>query len=212
MDLIGLYKKMVLSLVPENLEKQLKTDKGTLGDGIKNVALASLVVAVFVLLAMLLQFAMLGATAGMSGEYGAMAGIGGGFLVTAIIMLILIPVGMVIFTLINTALSYIWCKILGGKGTYTDQYYQFSIVGSGLLIATSVLNLVPFVGSLVAGLLGLYYLYPVYLVYKGVHKLSSGRAIIAVILPLVLAIILVVMLVGYLVASLASLMSVPSYS
>ncbi len=211
MDLIGLYKKMILSLVPKNLEKQLKTDKGSLGDGIKNVLLASLVVDVALLIAMLLQFLFIGSMVGMAGDYGAMAALGGGFGITTIIMLILVPIIMVVTTLTLTVLSFILCKILGGKGTFADQYFQFSIVGSGVLILSSILNIIPVLGSMVVSLLGLYYLYPVFMVYRGVHKFSNMKAALAVLIPIVLAVILAVLFMGYFIASVASMTPTPEY-
>ncbi len=211
MDLIGLYKKMILSLVPKNLEKQLKTDKGSLGDGIKNVLLASLVVDVALLIAMLLQFLFIGSMVGMAGDYGAMAALGGGFGITTIIMLILVPIIMVVTTLTLTVLSFILCKILGGKGTFADQYFQFSIVGSGVLILSSILNIIPVLGSMVVSLLGLYYLYPVFMVYRGVHKFSNMKAALAVLIPIVLAVILAVLFMGYFIASVASMTPTPGY-
>lgn len=211
MDLIGLYKKMILSLIPKNLEKQLKTEKGTLGDGIKNVLLASLVVDVVLLVAMLLQFLLIGSMAGMAGDYGDMAALGGGFGITTVIMLVLVPVIMVVTSLISTALAFVLCKILGGKGTFADQYFQFSILGSGATILGFILNIIPIAGSILASLLGLYYLYPVFMVYRGVHKFSNMKAALAVIIPIVLGAILAVLLMGYFIASLGSMMPSRGY-
>ena len=179
MDIVGLYKKMILSLIPDNLEKGLKTDKGTLGDGIKNYALAAILAGVIMAIVALVQSLMFGAPIDA-------------VVISAIMVLIIMVIAVVIGTLISTALSYVWCKLLGGKGTFADQYYQFSIVASGLLIVSSILMIVPVVGSLVAGLLALYYLYPVFLVYRSVHKFTDGRSAIAVLLPFVLLIILLI--------------------
>ncbi len=214
MSLIDLYKKMVLSLIPENLEKQLKTEKGTLGNGIKNVVLASLVVDLFVLLSMVLsmifQLFMSGVMSITTRSDWAMAAMVtiGGFGVLTIMTLVLIPIFLVLVTLIFTALAFILCKILGGKGTFTDQYYQFSIVGSGFLIVASILNLIPIVGGLFISLLGIYYLYPVFLVYRAVHKMSNMRAALAVIIPLI--VMLLVLFIGFLTMVMVQFLS-PSY-
>jgi len=181
MDIIGLYKKMILSLVPANLEKQLKTDKGTLGDGIKNYVLAAILMAVIVGILALVQSLMFGAPIDAA-------------IIGIITFLIVIVIAVVVGTLISTGLSYVWCKLLGGKGTFGDQYYQFSIVASGLLIVSAVLMVIPFIGSLIAGLLSVYYLYLVFLVYRSVHKFTDGRAAVAVIVPFILLIILAVIL------------------
>lgn len=211
MDIIGLYKKMVLSLLPSNLEKQLKTDKGTLGDGIKNVVLAALAVDLLFLIAMVVQVVLFSSMADMAGDYGTVAAFGGGFGIMTVVMLIVIPIIMVVVTLISTALSFVLCRILGGKGTFENQYYQFSIVGSGLAIVGGIFNIIPLIGGLVLVLLDIYYLYPVYLVYKGVHKLSSLMAALAVFIPIILAVILFVLFMGYFMASLTSVAPVPVY-
>jgi hypothetical protein len=199
MDIVGLYKKMILSLVPDNLEKGLKTDKGTLGDGIKNYALAAILAAIIAGIGILVQSLMFGAPIDA-------------VIISIIMMLIVMIIAVIIGTLINTGLSYIWCKLLGGKGTFSDQYYQFSIVGSGLLIVTSVLMLVPFVGGLVAGLLAIYYLYPVFLVYRSVHKFTDGRAALAVLLPFVLLIILAIIAMMFFAVMLAGIFGAMSAS
>ena len=128
-----------------------------------------------------------------------------------IVMLIVIPIVMVVMTLVLTALSFALCKVLGGKGEFSNQYYQFSIVGSGLVIVSSILNIIPFVGGIIVMLLGIYYLYPVYLVYKAVHKFSGMKAALAVIIPIILTVILFILFAGYLMASLTSVAPVPVY-
>lgn len=199
MDIVGLYKKMILSLVPDNLEKQLKTDKGTLGDGIKNYVLAAVLAAIIMAIVTLVQSLMFGAPIDAA-------------IIGIIMFLIIMVIAIVIGTLITTGLSYIWCKLLGGKGTFSDQYYQFSIVASGLLIVSSVLMIIPIIGSMIAGLLSLYYLYPVFLVYRSVHKFTDGRAALAVLLPFVLLIVLAIIAMMFFAVMLAGILGAMSAS
>ncbi len=190
-----MYRKMVMSLMPDNLKKQLSAEKGEIGEGIKYYLLAALVVDVIFLISIGLQMLLVGASAtteGASAE--ALAAIYGLSAVWIVALLILIPVLMVVMPLITTGLGYIVCKILGGKGTYANQFYHFAVVSSGLAVVTSLVGLVPCLGSLANLALSVYYLYPTFLIYRSVHKLSDGRAAIVTILPIIFLILALVLL------------------
>ena len=60
MDIIGVYKKMVMSLVPENLLKQLKGETGTVGEGIRYILIASLVSIAVALISIVLNLVLQG--------------------------------------------------------------------------------------------------------------------------------------------------------
>ncbi|HLC69189.1 MAG TPA: YIP1 family protein [Candidatus Bilamarchaeaceae archaeon] len=208
-DIIGSYKKMILSLMPDNLKKQLAKEKGSLGQAIIYILLTALVADIVVIISMLLSLGSNLAGLGMGGGENelAMAGFLGvtGIVVMAVYV-IAIPIIMIFWAFIQTGVMWVLAKILGGKGSFTSQLYHFSIVGGGLTLITSLLSLIPCLGGLIAMVLGFYYLYPVYLVYKGVHQLSSGRAIALVLLPIVLLILLFVIIMILFAAAFASLL------
>jgi hypothetical protein len=206
MDLIGLYKKMILSLVPENLKKQLSSEKGEIGEGIKYYLLAALVVDIIFLISMGLQIALSGAGTALEGGYGDATGFLGLSVVLIVGILILIPVMMVVGSLITTGLGYILCRILGGTGTYANQFYHFAVVGGGLAVVNSIVGLVPCIGSLITLALSLYYIYPTFLIYRSVHKLSNTRAGFVALFPLILAIILLVVAVVLFASAMTALL------
>ena len=208
-----LYKKMILSLVPENLKKQLKTEKGTIGKGVRYYLLAALVTDITLLISAGVQMFLTGAEGAIGGASGGQMALLFGFsTVWVLALLVIIPIFMVIIPFITAGLGYILCRILGGKGTFTNQFYHFSLIASGLAVITSLLDLIPCVGSLIGLILSVYYLYPTFLVYRSVHKLSNIRAGFVTILPVVLIIIAIILLVmlfasmmGALLASMASM-------
>jgi|GEM_PF-3172622 len=211
MDIVGSYRKMILSLVPENLKTQLAKEKGTLGEGVKYYLLAALVVDIVLLISMLLQLSLSGVGGAYQSEYGAAAA--GVSLVTMIVMLVIVPVLMIVGSLITTGLGYIVCRILGGTGTFENQYYHFAIVGGGVAVISMIFAFIPCLGPLVNVVLSLYFLYPTFLIYGGVHKLSNGKAAFVTLLPLIFAVILLLIafiIFGSMMAAILGSMPTPT--
>jgi len=91
-------------------------------------------------------------------------------------------IGLFIASFIWFGIIWLFAKMFGGKGAFMDQYKPMS---DALLV--DVLSLVPFIGGLVAGI---WHIVASITIVKTVHKLSSGKAVAAVLIPV--AIILVI--------------------
>ena len=184
--ILEMYKKMFLSLIPDNLEKQLKSEKGTLWDGTKYILLSSTVPILAILLGLLLYLLVFGAASALNDAYDIFAIVGGFSVFAVIISIIAVPLLMVLGAFVSNLISFIVCKLLGGKGSYTDQFYHFSIPGGGMVMLNTILRMIPCAGAPLGMLLMVYFLYPSFLIYRKVHKLSDTRAAIAALLPLLL--------------------------
>ncbi len=209
---LDMYKKMVMSLMPENIKAQVAKEKGTLSDGLKYVLLTSLVVIIVEVLGILLDtFLGMGQALGGVGQQSAIAlgAIGGLGALGIVVTIIMIPIVQIISAFIMNGIVYILAKLLGGKGTFENQFYHIAILSGGLSVITGILGLVPCVGPLLSFILVVYYLYPLYLLYMGVHKLSSGRAIALILIPflviIVLAVIVAVLFAGMMTAMLGTM-------
>jgi len=210
-DILDMYKKMIYSIVPDNLKTQLDKEKGSLGEGVKYVLLGIAVMVAMSLVGIAIQF-LLGGSLALNSESRGMESFGAAGLSTGleiIIVIILAPILILIWTFLATGVMWLLAKVLGGKGTFAEQYYHFAIVGGGMSIITSILSIIDCLG-LIEILASLYFLYPTYLIYKSVHKLSSTRSVILVLLPIILFIVLVIamfVLIGTMFASLIAALS-----
>ncbi|MEK6982815.1 MAG: YIP1 family protein [Candidatus Micrarchaeota archaeon] len=202
MQIIETYKKMLFSLVPSNLEKQLSEKPGSMTDALKNYALGGVLFSVFYFIYGIISQVFLSI---ISPLYAAN-------LTSSILNIglfsVLAPFLFIVINFVFTGIIYIIAKVLGGQGTFTEQFYHFSIINSGYHVATSPLSIIPLLGGLWGMAVGLYYQYPTYLIYKSVHKLSKAKAIILVAIPLVVLFILLIIAVTLLATSIAALTSV----
>jgi hypothetical protein len=130
-----------------------------------------------------------------------------GLAIGVVIALIGIPIVGIILSLFLSGIGYLGAKVLGGQGTFENHYYHFSIFEGGLSIVSTALSLIPCVGIVFQSIIGLYGLYPTYLIYKGVHSLSNGKALFLTVLPVVLLIILAIIAVIMVGAALGSLLT-----
>ncbi len=205
MSIIRRYEQMFRSLAPENLKAQLKSMKGTLGDGAINIILSSIIASLMILVVFAIQMAFMGTASilgGTSLESTAFAGLG---IVLVLLIAVLIPVLAVVGSLIVTGVMWIIAKLLGGSGTFTQQFFQFSYPMGGIMIISSVIGIIPCLGDLVSLVLSLYSLYIAFEIYRSVHKLSDARAILIVALPIILVILLGLLIVVLFAGLIASL-------
>ncbi len=115
--------------------------------------------------------------------------------------IILVPV----FFFIGTGIYHLIAKAFGGDGTFLEYAYSYLLFYTPIIIVSSIVGLVPFLGGLVSFALSIYAIVLQIFMTMAVHRLSGGRATLAVlILPIilfVLGIILVIVLVGIIAAS-----------
>ncbi len=113
-------------------------------------------------------------------------GFGGGLLI-AIATLILTPVAF----LIVAGLVHLAATILKGTGDYGKFTYLLATFQTPIIIVSAIIGLIPLLGSCIGAILGIYGLVLAYFATKVHYNLSSGKAIIAVLVPVVLGAILV---------------------
>ncbi len=197
---------LVNCLNPTFFENVFSEKKGTenLVEGLKNVFFASFVPAItFGILLIVIGlffsaffvslFAVIPSSS--SGSSNGLFGLSFGlfFVVIGIICAISIVVMTPISFLISQGITWIISKVLGGKGTFTNQSFYASFFTAGYLIIYPVM-IVPCVGSVLGIILAFLLLYLQYLVVRNVHQLSSLRSAVVVLSPIALFIILYVLL------------------
>lgn len=95
-------------------------------------------------------------------------------------------IGLFIASFIWFGIVWLFAKMFGGKGAFMDQYKPMS---DALLV--DVLSLIPFIGGLVAGI---WHIVASITVVKTIHKLSSGKAVAAVLIPVAIIIVIGIIL------------------
>ena len=94
-----------------------------------------------------------------------------------------------VWFLIGVGIYHLLAKLLGGTGEYGRFAYLSAAFSAPLGIVTTLLSLVPLV-SCVTPLIGIYSLVLSYFAIKAEHQLSSGRAIMVILIPLFVVLIL----------------------
>lgn len=109
--------------------------------------------------------------------------------------IIVMPITVLLFGFIGSAIYFVIAKIFGGKGGYMEQTLALTLIYGGAVVLGfpfNVLSGIPLLGGIfgiIVSLIGLYNLYNLYLVTREVHSLSSTKAILVVLVPIILAVI-----------------------
>ena len=114
----------------------------------------------------------------------------------AVLTFLIIVVGV----LVENVIYFIIAKLLGGKGTFKEQFYLIALFTAPLVVLT-ILNALPFVGIFIYALLMLYSFYPRTIAIKEAHQLSTLRAVAVWLIPLIIMSVLVVgvlVMIGFL--------------
>lgn len=186
----GAWKSIFLKPV-ETIQKEKPNSSIT--EGVKNIVIGSAILAVLFSIGLAFFGALFKAFLPTWLVGGSIA------LIIAVIIVGLILLE-VIETFINVGIIWVIARILGGKGSFAQQYYLTSLYVAPLL-AIAILFFIPILGTLLVLVLGLYSLYLLYLIVKDVHAFSTGRAVLAAfVIPIILVIIIGVILVGSILA------------
>ena len=121
----------------------------------------------------------------------------GGASLTSIIM---VPIGF----LVSTAIYFVVAKLLGGTGDFGRYAYLNASFGAPLTILSSILSVIPFLGC-ISIFVGIYQIVLTYYSTKVEHNLSSGRALIVVLLPLLVVLLLVFCFVFFVLGALLTI-------
>ena len=165
--------------------------KANLNDALKTFAIYGAIVGFIVGVVFALLFTAISAIPGMASanpSIGLFAGLG-------ILAIIVGPILGIIFAIVGSAIGYgiIWlcAKLLGGKGTFTQNYYlasklvwPFLVAGLVVYIVGSILMLV-FIGFLIILAFELYMIFVSVVLVSVANKISKLRALAAILLPII---------------------------
>jgi hypothetical protein len=131
-------------------------------------------------------------------QIGPMMGMATGGSLAAIIT---VPLGF----LIGTFIMHLIAKMLGGQGEYPTFAYLVSTFQAPLTIISSILAIIPFLGGCVSVLILIYGYVMSYFAIKVNYNLTSGRAIVAILIPLAIVVLFLICFGTLIVGMLASL-------
>lgn len=178
----------------------------TIGEGLKNLVIASLIVGV---ITGITSYFTVGPMVGASGldPTGGMLAMLGPLMIIGII--IMAPIMAVIGAVIGGVILHIFCKIVGGQGDMSKFIGTLALISAAITgtvgIILGIISLIgaiagplvylgvsPIVG-LISTVVGIWSLVLTVLAAQAVQKLSLGKAIIAIIvIPLAIGVILVI--------------------
>jgi hypothetical protein len=128
-----------------------------------------------------------------SGVLGSLGGVSIGSIIT-------VPLGF----LIGTGILFLLAKLLGGTGDFGRYAYLNASFTAPLTILSSLISIIPVLGC-ISIFIGIYQLVLTYYSTKVEHNLSSGRALIVVLLPIFLVLLLVFCFVFFIVGALLAI-------
>ncbi len=128
------------------------------------------------------------------------SGILGGLGAANVASIITIPIGF----LIGTGILYLIARLLGGVGDFGRYAYLNAAFTAPLTILSSLLSVIPVLGCL-SVIVSIYQLVLTYYATKVEHQLSSGKALLVVLLPLIVVLLLIFCFVFFVVGALVSL-------
>lgn len=102
------------------------------------------------------------------------------FFVALVLTPLLYPV---LYGLIE-CIYFVTARVLGGSGTFRDQFYFVGLTGRLLLpLSTLFTSFNPLIGLFAASLIGVYWLYPKTVVYRQVHGFDWFKAVLVWLIP-----------------------------
>jgi Yip1-like protein len=120
---------------------------------------------------------------------------------TGIGSLIGVPLGF----FIAAGVLFVCAKIFGGSGSFLHQAYAMSLYWVPLEGITAIAGLIPVLGGIVSFLVGIYMIVEAVFAIAASHRLSTGRATAAVLLPVIVAVLLacalIVLFIGLIAAA-----------
>jgi hypothetical protein len=99
-------------------------------------------------------------------------------------------IGVPLSFLIGSGLYWLIAKLLGGTGSYENQTYLLGTFTAPLMIVNGIVSIIPIAGGCVAFLISIYTLVLTYFALKVSHDFTSGKAIATLLIPLLIGILL----------------------
>ena len=88
-----------------------------------------------------------------------------------------------IFFLIGSVIYFAIAKMFGGDGDFEEQTYLLATFTAPITIVNAVIGIIPFLGGCVTFFISIYQLVLTYFAIKASHNLTSGKALMTVLLP-----------------------------
>jgi len=188
----------------EVLEKEIPNTN--LNAALKTYAIYGAITGLLLGIFFALLFGFLGAILGAATSeipiVGVLAGLG---LASIVVMPILMVILILVSTVIVWGIYWIIAKVLGGTGTFTQNYFLSSklvwpVLVAGLIVG--ILSLIPLLGFLIMLAWTLYSIYIHAVAISVANKISVLKAVIVYLIPVVIIIVLVILLLGAILATL----------
>lgn len=115
--------------------------------------------------------------------------------------IIMMPIAYLIGTFIGIGIIHLLAKLFGGKAKFSEFYRT-----SSHAYVVNWIAIIPILGPMVSGIAGLWNLVVTVFVLKNVHKLTTGKAVVVVLIPVVIAIIIGVVAAAAIIAMFAGVL------
>lgn len=94
---------------------------------------------------------------------------------------------------IGVGIYFLIAKLFKGQGTFVRYFYSYLLFSVPLTIITALISLIPFVGSYLAWIFSIYQIVLLIFMTMAVHRMSGGRATLAVLLlPIILFVLTII--------------------
>ena len=129
--------------------------------------------------------------AGLAGAVGQtlMGLILGAFELFSLLAFIYLPVLAIVGTLIGAGILHIIALIFGGQAKYMELFKAMAFAQVVYWV-----GIIPFIGSAIAGILGIWLIVVNVVIIKNVHKLSTGKSVLVVLIPYIIVLLILAVL------------------
>jgi len=116
--------------------------------------------------------------------------------------IIVMPIFMLIAFFISIGILHLFAKLFGGQASFTEYYRAIGVGYVGTWIAV-----IPILGPLLSGLVSLWYIVVNVVVLKAVHKLTTFKAVLVLLLPAIVFGVIAFVLAATFAAMFAGMMA-----
>ena len=108
------------------------------------------------------------------------AGTGAGVFGALCMTLFVVPIAF----LLGSAIYFVIAKMFGGTGDVSEQTYLMATFFAPIIVVNAIIGVVPYLGGCVTFFISIYQLVLTYFAIKVSHNLSSGKAIMTILIPI----------------------------
>lgn len=103
-----------------------------------------------------------------------------------------------------SGLYWLFAKLLGGRGTFLQTLWLFTLIATPISAGAALLGLIPVLGLVTSAVLGIAQVVLTIFAMAAAHRLSVGKAAVVVLVPVALGTALVTCTLGMMTAALAT--------